>query len=80
MKLVRDETELAEVKIRLEAMDKDPTFVTNDTYRADAEKWPDHRISFVDKHIAYLRANPSINAEDYLSNLRLRSRARPSQR
>jgi hypothetical protein len=79
MKQVRDELELTGVKDYLLGMVEDPAFATLSAYRADVAKWPDHKISFVDIHLTYLRNHPQVNSEDYLSNLRLRSRVRPNK-
>ncbi|HSX27755.1 MAG TPA: hypothetical protein VLG25_03150, partial [Patescibacteria group bacterium] len=78
MKLVRDEVELEEVKGLLKKMETDPSLVTISAYRANADLWPDHQITFIDTHLTYLRANPQVNALHYLSNLRLKLRKTPS--
>ena len=76
MKLVRDEEELLEVRDYLQEMEKDPTFTTVSAYRADAVRWPKHRISFIENHLNYLRTHPQISTNDYLINLRIQLRVR----
>ncbi len=61
---------------KLQAMMEDETFTTTSSYNPNAEIYPDHSMSFVDKHIAYLCAHPGITPEQYLSNLRLKTRRR----
>ncbi|QQS19455.1 hypothetical protein IPL85_04195 [Candidatus Saccharibacteria bacterium] len=61
---------------KLQAMLEDEAFTTTSSYNPNAEIYPDHSMSFVDKHVAYLCAHPGITAEQYLSNLRLKTRIR----
>lgn len=65
-----------EVKQTLRRMAKDGAFNTESTYNANAEKYPDHLISFVEKHMHYLNTHPSIDPNHYLANLRLMTRIR----
>lgn len=69
-----DETEILTA---LKAMESDKNLVTKSAYRANAELWPGHRISFVDAHLAYLKSHPAMNPRHYLSNLRLMLRKTP---
>lgn len=62
---------LAEVREVLEAMQNDPTMITDSAYSPDTEKWPDNRIPFVEIHMAYLKSHKHVDPEHYLSNLRL---------
>ncbi|MBP9761809.1 hypothetical protein KBD11_01945 [Candidatus Saccharibacteria bacterium] len=59
---------------KLQAMMDCDTFTTTSSYSPNGDIYPDHSVSFVDKHIAYLCAHPSITPEQYLSNLRLKTR------
>jgi len=68
--------EAVEVKSTLEAMQLDLKFNTDSSYSADFEKHPDHLITFVDKHMAYLQAHPDVIPSQYLANLRLITRLR----
>lgn len=58
----------------LRAMTLDKAFNTNPCYCSDSEKYPDHLMPFVDKHVKYLRDHPATNPLQYLSNLRLSTR------
>lgn len=64
-----DELEITDA---LKQMEDDPGLITLSAYRANAEMWPGNRISFVDSHLAYMKANPGVEPRHYLSNLRLR--------
>lgn len=74
MKTIRDEVELAQARDILKRMEADPSFITKPAYRANTEKWPKHRISFIEIHMEYLNAYPQISTKDYISNLRLKLR------
>ncbi len=63
-----------DIKQALEKMVSDPNMITKSGYRANAEQWPDNRISFIDMHLTYLKAHPAVDPELYLSNLRLKIR------
>jgi hypothetical protein len=67
---------LAGIKARqlLVEMNADASFKTEAYFSANVDLHPDHRISFVDKHMEYLRAHPSTDPEQYISNLRLMTR------
>ncbi len=80
MKVIRDETELIEAKAVLRRMEADPSFITESAYRANAERWPEHRISFIDIHMEYLNTHPQISTKDYISNLRLKLRKTQTSR
>jgi hypothetical protein len=47
---------------------------TVSSYSANATNYPDHVISFVDKHMKYLSEHQAVNVDHYLSNLRLMTR------
>lgn len=49
---------------------------TRASYTPDGENYPDNSISFVDKHMRYLNANPKVDPAIYLANLRLKTRMR----
>lgn len=66
-----------EIRTALEGMEDNPSLVTDSAFRANAEKWPENTISFVDRHLEYLRQHPKTDPQHYLSNLRLRLRKRP---
>ena len=58
----------------LQAMQDDPSFITKTAYRANVALWPENTITFIDTHLAYLRAHPKVDRQSYISNLRLRLR------
>lgn len=62
------------VRSQLLAMVADEAFMTESTYSANAMLHPDKVITFVDKHMEYLRLHPAVDLHHYLSNLRLMSR------
>jgi len=55
-------------------MMSDEKYNTKASYSADAVKYPNNLIPFVDKHIKYLIEHQSVNLDHYLSNLRLMTR------
>jgi hypothetical protein len=63
--------EETEIIAALEVMEADPNMVTESAYRANTEKWPDNRITFIENHVTYLRLHPNVNPRYYLANLRL---------
>ncbi len=65
-----------EFKQTLREMERDNSFITESGYSANAELYPDHSISFVDRHVAYIKAHPSTDPSQYLSNLKLMTRVR----
>jgi len=71
------DTELGiRIEKALHEMTRDKSFNTASTYSADSETYPDNLISFVDKHMTYLVAHPSLDAQMYVANLRLMTRKR----
>lgn len=61
-----------EIREQLLSMESDPAFNTRSTYvpglKAD--------MSFADKHFAYISTHQYIKPQDYMSNLRLKTRLR----
>lgn len=60
----------------LKKMVLDNHYNTDDSYSANIVTNPDHKISFVDKHLKYLSEHRSVNPTHYLSNLKLMSKIR----
>ncbi len=60
-----------QIREALRLMEADPTLITKSAFRANTELWPTNSISFVEAHMAYLKARPGTNPQHYLSNLRL---------
>jgi hypothetical protein len=71
-----DSETAAGIELELKTMVEDGAFCTESSYSANGVDHPDHRISFVDKHMKYLRTHPSLSPKHYLSNLRLVTRVR----
>ena len=65
-----------DVRDKLKQMEQDPLCNTNSSYSANALLYPDHSISFTEKHIAYLLNHPQVDHAQYLSNLRLMIKVR----
>lgn len=71
------ESELGlQIKNLLEAMTADLKFNTVSSYSPNAELYSDNLMPFVDKHMNYLVTHPAINPQEYLANLRLKTRLR----
>lgn len=49
---------------------------TGPSYSADAVRYPDNLIPFVDKHMNYLRVHPKLDPHQYLANIRLMTRVK----
>lgn len=60
----------------LVALAADKAFNTETSYTTNAEKYPDHVMPFVDKHMNYLLTHPGVESHNYLSNLRIMTRIR----
>lgn len=65
-----------EAKQVLEAMTADPSYNTESSYSANAIAHPDNTMSFVDKHMEYMRNHPALSSKHYIANLRLMTRIR----
>ncbi len=60
-----------EVLTSLRTMQANPLLLTESVYRGNSEVWPNHRMSFIDYHLAYLKVHPTLDPKHYLANLRL---------
>ncbi len=60
-----------EIISALKQMKRNALYLTEPTYRGNAEKWPNNQISFIDYHIAYLKSHPQVNPDHYIANLKL---------
>lgn len=71
-------SEVSEEELRsaLQRLEADVAMSTPKSYSANGELHPDHLQSFTEKHMLYLKQHPKVNAEQYLSNLRLMIRIR----
>jgi len=61
-----------EIKAALSVMEKDAGMHTKSSYAANATLWPKNSMTFTEKHLAYIKAHPTLNPKHYLSNLRLK--------
>ena len=64
------------IKQTLVLMQTDAHYNTDSSYSANTDKYPDHIRSFVEKHMEYLHTHPSVDPNQYLSNLRLITKVR----
>ena len=71
-----DSEEGIKIKEALRLMAANDEYHTESSYSADIVNNPDNLISFVDKHLKYLRSHPTTNPWHYVSNLRLMTRKR----
>jgi hypothetical protein len=60
-----------EIVTALKIMESSSNYLTKPNYRGTSERWTDNYVSFVEYHMNYLRIHPSLNPEQYISNLRL---------
>ncbi len=60
-----------EITEALETMVADPTMKTIDMYSPQASDQPGGRMTFVERHLTYLRTHKLVNPIGYLSNLAL---------
>lgn len=65
-----------EIQRILQAMEADVSYNTESTYVADGVQFPDHILSFMEKHKRYILANPAMDARSYVANLRLKTKLR----
>jgi hypothetical protein len=60
-----------EIVAKLNALLADPNMITTDAYSPDAEVGENGRISFVERHLRYLRTHKNVDPIHYISNLEL---------
>lgn len=60
-----------EIITRLKVLEDDPTMKSESIYSPAASEWPDSRLPFIERHLAYLRTHKTVNPEHYISNLAL---------
>jgi len=68
------EEEETQVLAALSRMEKDNGFNTESQYSGNAEKHPNHRITFTEKHMNHLKKFPTIDPDQYILNLKLMTR------
>jgi hypothetical protein len=69
--------EESEIREALKMMERDLTLKSGSSFSTKIDLYPDNQIPFVEKHLAYLKANPKLNPEHYLANLRIMIKIRP---
>lgn len=62
------------IKEILVLIDTSDDYNSSASYSPNTELYEDNLIPFVDKHMAYIRSHPSLNAMQYVSNLKIVSR------
>lgn len=65
-----------DIKKKLQAMTFDVAYNTEPSFSTNVGQYPDNLIPFTDKHMKYLSTHPSINTQQYLANIKLKSRIR----
>jgi hypothetical protein len=65
-----------QVARELRDMTVNGSYHTESSYSADGLQFPDHRMSFVDKHLRYLSTHPTLDPSKYIANLKLMTRVR----
>ena len=60
-----------EIEQILKEMTEDEKYNTTSSYSANITDYPDHLIPFTEKHMRYLNTHPTIDPQQYISNLRL---------
>lgn len=64
------------IRAQLQAMVTSSGYITDSSYSANTSLYPDNRISFVDRHMEYLAKHPSVDASQYVVNIKLMTKAR----
>lgn len=62
------------IKELLLFIDASDDYYSSPSYSPNTETYGDNLIPFVEKHMAYIRSHPSVNAMQYVSNLKIVSR------
>lgn len=60
-----------EIVAELQGMIDSDKYKTDDMYSVDA---PDQKVTFMDKHLAYIKKFPRVRPRHYIANLKLRLR------
>ncbi len=66
-----------EIITALNSLETNTLYLTKAVHRYNTDKWPDNQIPFIDFHISYLKAHPTLDPRLYVSNLRLSLRKTP---
>jgi len=65
-----------EIKMELQQMSESELYNTKSTYTANSLLYPDHLISFVDKHMNYIINHPALEPSTYVANIKLMTKVR----
>jgi len=65
-----------EITQQLVAMSTSKLYNTESSYSTNSKQYPDNQIPFVNRHVEYLRTHPTIDPQQYISNLQLMTRVR----
>lgn len=71
-----DTEEGKDIVDKLRSMQGNDMFNTEPSYTANIDDHPSNKKSFVDKHKQYIMEHPKVDPEQYLANLRLKTRLR----
>lgn len=71
-----ESAEAEAIRTTLQDMITSGLYNTASSYAADSAHYPDHLISFTEKHMNYLNTHPKLDADMYLANLQLMTRTR----
>ncbi len=76
--MIAKETTVEEQEIRdqLKSMERNKAYATLSSYSANDSLYPNNRMSFTEKHLAYLKSHPALQPAHYLANLRLKTKKR----
>lgn len=69
-----DTTEGEEIKNTLIHINNSEDYNSPPSYSPNTAMYENNLIPFVDKHMAYIRSHPNLNALQYVSNLKIISR------
>lgn len=64
------------IRLALENMTTENMYNTASSYSPNSTEYPNNLMPFVDKHMNYLNTHPNLDAQMYVSNLRLMTRSR----
>jgi hypothetical protein len=69
-----DTPEGKEIEAILRNIAESDDFSTSSSYNPNGELYMNNSMTFVEKHMAYIRSHPKVNPNQYVSNLKISSR------
>ena len=60
-----------EITAKLQSMIDSPDMITEDSFSPNTALYPDNRMPFTDRHLAYLKTHKYVDPAQYISNLQL---------